>query len=185
MIWTRSAGSWQFWSGWGLAFVGFPLGGVAAYGLVGGVGSVGAGALGGLATGAVLGSVQWLVLRSRFPVSARWIAATSAGLGAGLALGVALAGSAIEGEALLLRAVITGTTLGFAQWAILRTAVPEALIWVPAVGAGWPLGWFITRAAGVDLRPQWSVFGTTGALAFQLLTGIVLAWLLQRRSRET
>jgi hypothetical protein len=36
----------------------------------------------------------------------------------------------------------------------------------------------VTRAAGIDHAQHWPVFGASGALTFQLLTGLALAWLL-------
>src|SRR5436190_7297612 len=90
---------WRFWGGWGLAFLGFPLGGLAASALVwaagaatGGVGAVAEGALAGAATGAVVGAAQWLALARRLPLAPRWIAVTSAGAAAGMALGVGFLG---------------------------------------------------------------------------------------------
>jgi hypothetical protein len=41
------------------------------------------------------------------------------------------------------------------------------------------VGWFVTRAAGIDLSFKWSVFGVSGALTFQLLTGLALYFLLR------
>jgi len=84
----RSTG-WRFWGAWGLAFLGFPLGGLAAIGLVGGVESVLDGAIGGAACGAALGAVQWLVLRRRLSLSRSWIVTTSLGMAGGLALTLA------------------------------------------------------------------------------------------------
>jgi hypothetical protein len=41
------------------------------------------------------------------------------------------------------------------------------------------LGWFITRGAGIDLSYKWAVFGASGAITFQLLTGLALYFLLR------
>jgi hypothetical protein len=38
----------------------------------------------------------------------------------------------------------------------------------------------ITRAIGVDLAQQWIVFGSSGAIVFQLLTGLTLSWMLRQ-----
>src|SRR5437870_4781081 len=84
-------GRW-FWPAWGAAFLGFPLGGVAATALVGPVDTVAGAALAGAAAGAVVGAAQWLVLRQRLPLSAAWVAATSGGMAVGMALGAALLG---------------------------------------------------------------------------------------------
>ncbi len=171
-----SSGGLSFWVGWALAFAGFPLGGVAAAALIGPITTPLAGALGGAVTGAVLGAVQWLALRRRLSLSPWWIAATALGMGLGLALGIALLGTSTDGAALPLRGLITGAGIGVAHSRLLRG---YALAWAPIVALGWALGWMITRAVGVDLALQWTVFGSSGALTFQLLTGLTLAWMLR------
>jgi hypothetical protein len=172
---------WRFWGAWGLAFLGFPLGGLASIGLVGGVESVLDGAIGGAASGAALGAVQWLVLR-RLLLSRSWIAATSLGMASGLALTLALFDTSTTGSVLLLRGVSTGVLIGLAQWVVLRGSVPRAWVWVPTIAGGWALGWAVSRASGLDLTPNFAVFGAAGALAFQALTGLVLAWLFSQRA---
>ena len=174
----KSEAAWRFWGSWGLAFIGFPLGGLAATALVGGVTTPLDGAIGGAATGAVLGLAQWLVLRRRLALTPWWIAATATGMGAGLALGIALLGTDTAGIALPLRSLVTGTGIGIAQFALLRGTTARALVWPLVVAGGWALGWLVTRATGIDLAQHWSVFGASGALTFQLLTGLALAWLL-------
>lgn len=171
--------NWGFWLSWALAFLGFPLGGLLANLSLGPVSTPLRGLLAGLITGAVLGAVQWWVLRSHWPLSAWWIVATSVGLAVGLAAGIGLAGTETAGNALLLRALITGLSLGLAQWMVLQAVVPNAWLWAVVVALAWPLGWWITRSVGVDLSQHWSVFGSTGAWAFQLATGLVILFLTQ------
>jgi hypothetical protein len=178
-ITPKSEATWRFWAGWGLALIGFPLGGLAATALVGGVTTPLDGALGGAATGAVLGLTQWLALRRRLALTPWWIAATAAGMGAGLALGIALLGSATAGSMLPLRGLVTGAGIGIAQFVLLRGSSTRAPVWPLVVACGWALGWLVTRAVGVDLTANWSVFGSSGALTFQLLTGLALAWILR------
>jgi len=177
---ATTGGGRSFWMGWALAFLGFPLGGVAAAALVGPITTPLAGAIGGAVTGAVLGAIQWLALRRRLSLSPWWIAATGLGMGIGLALGIALLGISTDGAALPLRGLITGAGIGIAQYVLLRGVSSRAPVWPLIVTLGWALGWIITRAAGVDLALQWSVFGSSGALTFQLLTGLTLAWMLRR-----
>jgi len=69
--------------------------------------------------------------------------------------------------------------IGIAQWIFLRQVLPQSVIWIGVVGLGWTIGWFITRSVGIDLSPKWSVFGSTGALAFQFLTGLALYFLFR------
>src|SRR3954464_580656 len=70
------------------ALIGFPIGGEIANVVVGPVDSVGAALAGGLIAGAVIGAAQWLALRRLVP--SLWVAATSFGMAAGLAVGAAL-----------------------------------------------------------------------------------------------
>jgi hypothetical protein len=177
---ARSGSGWSFWVGWALAFVGFPLGGVAAAALVGPITTPLSGAIGGAVTGAVLGAVEWLALRRWLALSPWWIAATALGMGSGLALSITLLGTSTDGAALPLRGLITGAGIGIAQFVLLRSISSRAPVWALIVALGWALGWMITRAAGIDLALQWSAFGSSGALTFQLLTGLTLAWMLRR-----
>jgi hypothetical protein len=178
-IGSQERGGWLFWGGWGLAFLGFPLGGLAGLGLAGPVLTTREAIIGGLATGAVIGAAQWLVLRNRMPLSPLWIAATAAGMATGLGLGVSLVGIDTTGTALPLRGLITGLAIGLAQYLMLRGLTPRAPLWGVVVAVGWPIGWLVTRAAGVDLSPNFTVFGATGAWVFQLLTGLALVWILR------
>ncbi len=163
---------------WVLAFLGFPIAGFLAA-LLGAVTTPLAAILAGAITGAVLGLVQWLVLRSQLSLSVWWIAATAIGMSVGLAISTAFLGTETSGSGLLWRAVLTGFCIGVAQWLVLRQVLPQAILWIGVITLGWTLGWFITRSAGIDLTYKWSVFGATGALAFQVLTGIALYFLLR------
>ena len=136
----------------------------------------------GAIAGASLGLVQWLVLKSRLPLLPIWWAvAMSVGMAVGLAISTVLLGSETAGNELLWRGAITGLCIGIAQYIILRQVlpVPQSVIWIGVVAVGWALAWFVTRAAGIDLSPKWSVFGISGALTFQLLTGLALYFLLR------
>jgi hypothetical protein len=75
----------------------------------------------------------------------------------------------------------TALCIGVAQWIVLRQVLPlpQSVIWMGILSLGWALGWYVTRAAGIDLSPKWSVFGVSGALTFQLLTGLALYFLLR------
>jgi hypothetical protein len=134
--------------------------------------------IGGAATGVVIGLAQWLALRRRVALTPWWIAATALGMGTGLALGIALLGIDTAGSTLPLRGLVTGAGIGIAQFALLYGGTTRAFVWPLVVAGGWAIGWLVTRAAGVDLALNWSVFGSAGALTFQLLTGFALAWML-------
>ncbi len=176
--------SWRFWLLWVLAFLGFPIGGLLAS-LSGSVTSPLRAVIAGAVAGAVLGLVQWLVLRSRLPLlSIGWVLATSAGFAVGLAVSTALLGSETAGSVLLWRGAITGLFVGAAQFLVLQQVLPmpQSLVWVGVVGLVWALGWFVTRSAGIDLSQNWAVFGASGALIFQLVTGMAI-YLLMRSAQ--
>jgi hypothetical protein len=171
-----------FWPAWGAAFVGFPIGGAAATLLVGPIESVGAALIAGGVAGGVIGAAQWLVLRRRFPLSALWVPATAAGMALGMALGQVLLGHDTTMQLLLLRGLVVGAAIGAAQAALLRGVLPAPPIWAAVVTLGWPLAWAVSAAIGLDLTRNWAVFGSSGALMFQLATGLTLFYLLRRNA---
>jgi hypothetical protein len=172
---------WRFWLFWVLAFLSFPIAGLLAN-LVGAVTTPVRAIFAGAIAGATLGLVQWLILRSRLPLlSIWWAVAMSVGMAVGLAISTVLLGSETGGNELLWRGAITGLCIGIAQYIVLRQVLPlpQSVIWIGVVAVGWAVGWFVTRAAGIDLSFKWAVFGISGALTFQLLTGLALYFLLR------
>jgi hypothetical protein len=176
-----SGGRW-FWPAWGAAFLGFPIAGAVATPLVGPVESVGAALIAGAVAGAVIGAAQWLVLRRRLPLSALWVPATAGGMSLGMALGQVLLGHDTTMQPLLLRGLVVGAAIGAAQGALLRGVLPTPTLWATVVTLGWPLGWAVSAAIGLDLTWNWAVFGASGALIFQLATGLTLFYLLRRNA---
>jgi hypothetical protein len=51
------------------------------------------------------------------------------------------------------------------------------------VTVGWAVAWAVTAAFGVDLVRKWTVFGSSGALVFQLVSGLTPAYLLRQSAR--
>jgi hypothetical protein len=181
----KSSTTWRFWLFWVLALFSFPIAGLLAVFVVP-VDTPVRALIAGAIAGAALGLIQWLVLKGRLPsLSIWWVAATSIGMAVGLAIGTAFLGSETGGNELLWRGAITGLCIGIAQWIILRQALPlpQSVIWIGVVSLGWAVGWFVTRAAGIDLSAKWYVFGMSGALAFQLLTGVGLYFLMRSTKR--
>ena len=143
-------------------FLGFPAGGVVAHLVAGPVDGVAAALLGGAITGAVLGAVQAWGDGDPRPAAGRWIAATTAGLAAGLALGSAAVGYGTSLGELVAQGAICGLAIGTAQALVLRGRA--AYLWAPALSALWALGWAISTSIGVDVDTRWTVFGASGAL---------------------
>jgi hypothetical protein len=179
---TGARGERWFWPAWGAAFLGFPIGGAAATLLVGPIDTVGAAAIGGAVAGGVIGAAQWLVLRRRLPLSVLWIPVTAGAMALGLALAHLVLGDGTTTLPLLLRGLIVGAAIGAAQAALLRGVVRTPTIWAAIVPVGWALAWPISAGIGLDLTLKWAVFGASGALAFQLATGLILAHMLRRNA---
>ena len=71
--------------------------------------------------------------------------------------------------------MVAGLTLGAGQAFVLqRSGVPAAWLWVVASGLAWAAGWFVTASAGIALEAGWPVYGLSGAIVSQVITGIVI-----------
>jgi hypothetical protein len=163
--------------------VGFPIGGYAANIIVGKIDSVGTALAGGLIAGAIIGAAQWLALRSLVPWA--WLVATSVGLAAGLAAGVALVDYGISRGDLALMGAITGLSVGGLQAFLLARRSSRPLWWVAVNPPAWALAWFVTTfVITKNVKEHFAVFGASGALVFALLTWLVLTFLFQPNERE-
>ena len=163
---------------WTATLLAFPLAGLAARGLAGPVDSLWAAVFAGVVAGVVIGVAQWLALR-RMGADVRWIAATAVGLAVGLGLGYAIFGYGDSVGDLAVIGAVTGLGIGTAQWWLLRGLVDGSLVWIPATGVAWALGWTVTTAIGVNPDDRWANPGLSGAATLTVLLGAVL-WLLAR-----
>jgi hypothetical protein len=181
--WTDTAR--RIWL-WPVAIlVGFPIGGLLADLVVDGVDSVGAALGGGLIAGALTGAAEWFALKRW--VSWLWIAATSVGMAAGLAVGAALVDYGISRGDLALMGAVTGVGVGALQALVLaRHGISDALWWAVANPPAWALGWFVTSyVISRNIDERFTNFGASGALVFGLLTWFVLVFLLRRKPGES
>jgi hypothetical protein len=164
---------------WMPTFLGFPAGGSLAMVLTGPVNAPVPALAGGLLSGIVIGAAQWLALRDRLPDAAWWIPATAIAHAIGLAVGSAMVGYQTGMAQLAIQGAVTGLALGIAQGLALRRSVPGWPWWTLAMPFLWALGWVVTTAAQVQVEQQFSNFGSLGALAFALLSGLLLSRLLR------
>jgi hypothetical protein len=175
VTWKRSAARWL------VTFLGFPVGGYAAYLTFGRVDGLSAALLGGALTGAVLGAIQSWGIGRHGPPARDWIIATAVGLMIGLAVGAAAVDYRTDIGALAVQGAITGLAVGAAQAVLLRTRLGRlAWAWPPALGALWAAGWVVTTWYGVDVDKQFMIFGASGALVVTAAT-TVLPVLLDNR----
>jgi hypothetical protein len=157
---------------WLAGFVSFPVGGVAGMAVAGRIDDPGAALVGGAAVGLVVGAGQALAARGRL-CARRWVPATTVGSAAGLLLGAATVDYGTSLPALAAMGALTGAPVGLAQAYALGPGSARWL-WAAAQPVLWAVGWTVTTLAGVDVERQYPVFGSTGALAFMLLSGLLL-----------
>jgi hypothetical protein len=162
------------WLWWTVAFVSFPIAGIAAQAATGRINDAAAALLGGLIAGAVIGTGQWLAARRLLGDPLAWIAATAAAMGIGLLAGAWAVGYGTSIGELALMGAITGLPIGAAQAFLLRDRVAYPWVWAAAMPLLWALGWTVTAAAGVGVDRQYAVFGAFGAITFMALSGVLL-----------
>jgi hypothetical protein len=169
---------------WMVSFLGFPLGGFAAWLLTGPVIDATSAVTGGLLTGAVLGAAQAWALRADRRQTLPWIVATAVGMAVGLAAGSSLVGFSTTLTDLAVQGAVSGAAVGLAQTVVLwRRTGPVALAWPGYLAAAWAAGWTVTTLAGIGVEEQFTVFGASGALVVALLTS-VLPLVLRTRPRS-
>jgi hypothetical protein len=170
----------SFLLAWIVAVVGFPIGGFLAHAIAGPAATAPAAILSGLIAGAIIGLAQSLALGLRAAALGAWVAGTAAALA--IALGVATAAiGQIEttGEAIGL-GVLSGALIGAVQAGLLmRAGVANSWLWLPITAIAWGVGWLVTAGVGVALAPGWPVYGASGAVISQVITGVAL-WRLVR-----
>jgi hypothetical protein len=164
----------RLWWPWILTAFAFPPAGLLSHAIVGGVDSVGAAVAAGVIAGLVIGTVQWLFLRTRC-VPATWIAGTAVGLAVGLAAGSAMVSYETSLGALAVMGLVAGVGVGVGQAISFRPLRSRALEWSGGTGALWAIGWAVTDTTGVDVDEQWAVFGISGALVVALLQSFLVA----------
>lgn len=121
-----------------------------------------------LLIGAVVGTLQWLVLRPLIRDDGWWIPASAIGW-AGAAVGIGFA----QPEDRLVGQVVIATGIGLGQWLVLRWQVHRAWWWIVLSTLGWALG--MMGMLGVSLA------GTVAGS----VTGFGLELLLRHRRSST
>jgi hypothetical protein len=141
----------------------------------------------GLIAGAVIGAGQAVALGILQPQTlAMWAGATAIGLGVALAAVTAVIGLIDNQMEAIALGAISGLALGAGQAALLmRERVANAWIWVVASGVAWAVGWAVTSGVGVALEAGWPVYGLSGALVSQVITGVVLWKVLSQEAAGT
>jgi len=158
----------------GLALLAFPLAGLAGWGVGGHVDDVMPALIGGAITGAGIGFVQWMFLRRDLDMGPAWVVGTGVALAVGLGIGSAVVNYEVSAGQLAIMGAISGVPIGIVQGLLLRERFSLWVVWMVAMPAFFALGWVVTASAGIDVDNQFTVFGAFGAIAFGLMTGLVM-----------
>jgi len=167
---------------WLVAVIGFPVGGFLGYLVAGSADTVPAALISGAIAGAIIGLAQGFALSLPPRALATWAAATGIGLAVALgAVTAAIGQISTTTEAVALGA-ISGLVLGAGQAVVLqRQGLANGWLLVPASAVAWAAGWFVTTGIGVALATGWPVYGLSGAIASQVITGLVIWRLVTAR----
>ena len=163
---------------WLPTFLAFPAGGFLAIQIFGSADDPVTAGLGGLLVGAIIGLAQWLALRSN-GFGPGWAVGTALGAAVGSAVAVALTGGSTTVPALVTMGLVTGAFVGAAQATQLGRGRVVAVVWTGVVGLSWGIGWLVTANVIVDAERGFHMFGSSGALAATVVTGLVLRVLLR------
>lgn len=153
----------------------------------------------GMGEGAALGTAQAHVLGTRWPALSRrrWVVATTAS--AALAWLVGMGGSALASgldvaplvaiAVLAPSALLALASMGFLQWRVLRTVVPDSARWVPINTGAWLVGVMIPVAALSAVPNSWPtavhvVVAVASAVAMGLVVGSITGLTLETLAGE-
>jgi hypothetical protein len=174
--------SFRPWWRWLLVALAFPVAGLIGHLVAGRVDSVSAAVIGGVVTGAGLGTAQWALLRHR-GIGIGWIPATAAGLAVGLSVGAAFVSYRTDITSLVVMGAVSGLGVGVAQGAMLGNT-KRMLGWSVATAALWAVGWATTTAGGIRVDEQFVVFGAYGAIASTFLQSIIIGWFIPAKAAQ-
>jgi hypothetical protein len=169
---------------WIVAVVGFPIGGFLGQAIAGPASTVPSALLSGVIAGLIIGGCQALALGLPAQALATWTVGTAASLGVALTIVTAAIGQIESTTEAVGLGVLSGVLIGGVQGALFtRAHVAHAWIWIVASLFAWGVGWLITASVGVALAPGWPVYGLSGAVVSQIVTGIALWRLVPSRDR--
>jgi hypothetical protein len=114
-----------------------------------------------VATGLVIGLLQWIVLRQYLRQAGWWIVYSTLGWTAGWGIIITL----IPPQLGILTEPVLGAALGTTQWLFLRRHFYQAGWWIPVSALGWTIG--LTGLTGELLVG--AVVGAVTGIALELL----------------
>jgi hypothetical protein len=168
---------------WLIAVISFPIGGFIGHLIGGPAATIPSALISGAIAGGSIGLGQGFALKLPSQALALWAGATAVGLALALAAVTAVIGQITNSTEAAALGAVAGLTLGAGQAIVLlRSGVPAPWLWVVATGVAWAAGWFVTASAGIALEAGWPVYGLSGAVVSQVITGIVVWRTMEARS---
>jgi hypothetical protein len=159
---------------WLIAAAAFPPAGLIARAVAGPADALVPALASGAIAGSIIGLAYGLALHGRDMRAAMpWAIATSVGLAVGLAVAVTLVGIPEPGMDVLVIGLAIGGAVGAMQ-ALLRGTPTTGVAWFALIAVAWTAGWWVTASVGVDLTQGWPIFGATGAVTAQLISGVAM-----------
>lgn len=164
-------------------FLGYQLGSETAR-LFGGEPLIWARISKGLVWGAVIGGLQWPIIRAVGVLRVRFLVASAVGFAAGYPLGQTIQANIVFHWSLHMTGYWSalaafGLFLGVAQWWIIRRHMKRASLWILFS----VIGWVLTGVARISLRTGDGL----DSLWYGIVTGLGLVWLARSQplpSRE-
>ncbi len=180
---------WGFWIRWSLAslfgliagIVGFVALGIFAGDFIDQGPEFVFGVVIGVTFGSGFGIAQWWVLRRRIGPVVAWIGATVVGFVLGGAVIFGLMNGSEPDTTLptkLGHGLVLGTSLGIAQWSILRAKLCDARPWVAISVISWVVAELVGVALTALVGPPFNLLGLF--LVGAVLPGAGMRWLLAR-----
>jgi hypothetical protein len=138
--------------------------------------------------GTVIGSAQWLVLRSYVTHNTRWDWTDGISWAAGYILGlllIQLLPSTVF--AAFIGYFLFGVIVALVQWPVLRREIPQVLTWLIASAVAWAVGYWASQAVlSLFTDPLiapvvgTAVIAITSGLVAGAITGLALIWIVRK-----
>jgi hypothetical protein len=141
----------------------------------------------GLAMGATIGFLQWLVARRSFGATSVWFWASAIGMTLPFAL-CDLLGYSLDGSILIVPAALGALLVGIGQHRLFGIRGIRAYLWAPASAIAWALAAATTLALlAIPYDPasgplQWLrplLAFVSGGIVLGVITGCALVWLFR------
>jgi hypothetical protein len=135
-----------------------------------------------------IGLTQWLVLRRFFPISLLWIITMPVGFILTFLINSTIPDSLrpyVDDESITTLTILVtayGTTIGLAQWIVLRRHFPKSFVWILGSSFGLGLGFGIVLVTDL-INLSGFISGVIVFLVYGIVTGSILAWLLNQHVR--